>query len=45
MNFNQFEIAVLKELVLQKIEMPQYEDVNAELNSILVKLENYEVNQ
>ena len=42
MNFNQFEIAVLKELVLQKIEMPQYEDINEELNSILVKLENCE---
>jgi hypothetical protein len=38
MNLNQKELALLKELVLQKIELPQYEDVNVELNSILVKL-------
>jgi hypothetical protein len=37
------EIAILKILVEQKIEMPQYEDVNVELNSILEKLNNYEV--
>lgn len=42
MKFNQKEIAVLKELVLQKVEMPQYEDVNPELNSILAKLEKFE---
>lgn len=40
MNFNVNEIAILKELVLQKIEMPQYEDINPELNAILAKLEN-----
>lgn len=43
MKLNQKEIQLLKELVLQKIEMPQYEDVNVELNSILVKLNNEEV--
>lgn len=42
MNFDVYEIRVLKMLVLQKIEMPQYEDINEFLNSILTKLENYE---
>jgi hypothetical protein len=43
MNFSLQEIQLLKELVLQKIEMPQYEDVNQELNSILEKLESEEL--
>jgi hypothetical protein len=42
MNFDVYEVAILKMLVLQKIEMPQYEDVNAFLNTILAKLENFE---
>ena len=44
MQLNLQEIQILKELVLQKIELPQYEDVNQELNSILEKLENEEEN-
>ena len=43
MNFNVYEIAILKVLVEQKIQMPQYEDVLPELNSILAKLNNEEV--
>jgi hypothetical protein len=43
MKFTEYEIAILKILVEQKIEMPQYEDLNVELNSILEKLDNYEV--
>ena len=43
MKFSLEEIQLLKELVLQKIEMPQYEDVNPQLSSILEKLENEEV--
>ena len=43
MKFTEYEIAILKKLVEQKIEMPQYEDLNVELNSILEKLDNYEV--
>jgi hypothetical protein len=43
MKFTEYEIAILKILVEQKIEMPQYEDINVELNSILEKLDNYEV--
>jgi hypothetical protein len=43
MKLDKYEIAILKILVEQKIEMPQYEDLNVELNAILEKLNNYEV--
>ena len=43
MNLDKYEIAVLKILIEQKIEMPQYEDLNVQLNAILEKLNNYEV--
>ena len=45
MNLDKYEIAVLKILIEQKIEMPQYEDLNIQLNAILEKLNNYEVIQ
>ena len=45
MKLDKYEIAILKILVEQKIEMPQYEDLNVELNAILEKLNNYEVVQ
>jgi hypothetical protein len=45
MNLDKYEIAVLKILIEQKIEMPQYEDLNIQLNAILEKLNNYEVVQ
>jgi hypothetical protein len=45
MNLDKYEIAVLKILIEQKIEMPQYEDLNVQLNAILEKLNNYEVIQ
>jgi hypothetical protein len=43
MNFSPSEIMILKELVLQKVKMPQYDDVKPELDSILIKLDYEEV--
>ena len=40
MNFNVYEIEILKALVQRKLDMPQYEDVWFELNSIMFKLNN-----
>jgi hypothetical protein len=40
MVFNKKQIKILKELINQKIDIPQYEDVRGDLKYILFILEN-----